>query len=72
MRRYDEFQKQISKYLDQVPTCAINTNEILLRLIANELAVIVDGIGRLANINYELSTENDPEESEKKDESGIT
>ena len=68
MRRYDEFQKQISKYLDNVPTCAINTNEILLRLIANELAVIVDGIGRLANINYELSTEKNQEEEEKEND----
>ena len=68
MKRYDKFQRQISKYLDNVPTCAINTNEILLRLIANELAVIVDGIGRLANINYELSTEKIQEEEEKEND----
>lgn len=68
MRRYDEFQKQISKYLDDVPKCTVHTNEILLRLIATELAVIVDGIGRLANINYELSTEKIQEEEEKEND----
>lgn len=68
MSKHDKFQRQISKYLDSVPTCAINTNEILLRLIANELAVMVDGIGRLANINYELSTEKIQEEEEKEND----
>ena len=57
MKKHDGFQRQISKYLDQVPTCTVNTNEILLRLIANELAVIVDGIGRLAHIDYEVEIE---------------
>lgn len=68
MSKHDNFQKQIRKYLDNVPTCAINTNEILLRLIANELAVMVDGIGRLANCNYTLSTEDEQEKEEKEND----
>lgn len=68
MRRYDEFQKQISKYLDDVPKCTVHTNEILLRLIATELAVIVDVIGKLANCDYTLSTEDEQEEEEKEND----
>ena len=54
MSKHDNFKKQIDKCLDQVPVSAINSNEILLRLIAQELAVIVDGIGALAHINYDV------------------
>ena len=61
MSKHDNFQKQIYKYLNDVPTCAINTNEILLRLIATELATIVDSIGTLANINYDLAVKNEEE-----------
>ena len=68
MRKHDRFQKQINKYLDQVPIAAINSNEILLRLIANELAVIVDAIGRLVNCDYTLSTEDEQEEEEKEND----
>lgn len=57
MSKHDNFQKQIYKYLDQVPVAAINSNEILLRLIAQELAVIVDGIGALAHIDYNVKVE---------------
>lgn len=68
MKKHDGFQRQISKYLDQVPTCTVNTNEILLRLIATELAVIVDGIGRLANCDYVLQTEDEQEEEENEND----
>lgn len=68
MRKYDEFQKQLRKYLDDVPKCTVHTNEILLRLIATELAVIVDGIGKLANCDYTLSTEDEQEEEEKEND----
>ena len=68
MSKHDGFQRQIRKYLDQVPTCTVNTNEILLRLIANELAVIADAIGRLVNCDYTLSTENEQEEEEKEND----
>ena len=47
MNKHNNFKKQIDKCLDQVPVSAINSNEILLRLIAQELAVIVDGIAKL-------------------------
>lgn len=59
MKKHDGFQRQISKYLDQVPTCTVNTNEILLRLIATELAVIADGIGTLAHIDYDVKVEDE-------------
>ena len=68
MKKHDGFQRQISKYLDNVPTCAIHTNEILLRLIATELAVIVDGIGQLANCDYTLQTEDEQEEEENEND----
>lgn len=57
MSKHNNFQNQINKYLDQVPESAIDSNEILLRLIAQELAVIVDGIGALAHINYDVKVE---------------
>lgn len=59
MSKHDNFQKQINKCLDQVPVSAINSNEILLRLIANELAVIADGIGVLAHIDYDAKAEDE-------------
>lgn len=63
MRKYNTFQKQTRKYLDEVPKCAIHSNEQLLRLIAQELAVIIDGIGRLGNFDYDVRVE-DPMEDE--------
>ena len=54
MNKHNNFQKQINKYLDQVPSYAINSNEILLRLIAQELAVIADGIEVLAHIDLKV------------------
>ncbi len=57
MNKHNNFQKQINKCLDQIPPCAINSNEILLRLIAQELAVIADGIGALAHIDYDVKME---------------
>ena len=57
MNKHNNFKKQIDKCLDQVPVSAINSNEILLRLIAQELAVIADGIGALAHIDYDVKME---------------
>ena len=57
MSKHDNFQKEIYKYLEQIPIAAINSNESLLRLIAVELAAIVDGIGIIANINYNVKVE---------------
>lgn len=57
MSKYNNFKKQIDKCLDQVPVSAINSNEILLRLIVQELAVIADGIGALAHIDYDVKVE---------------
>lgn len=57
MSKHNNFKKQIDKYLDQVPIAAINSNEILLRLIAQELAVIVDGIAKVAHIDYDVKAE---------------
>ena len=52
MSRHDSFQKQVRKCLDQIPAGSIASNESLLRLIAQELAIAVDGIGKIANIEY--------------------
>lgn len=57
MSKHNNFKKQIDKYLNQVPIAAINSNEILLRLIAQELAVIVDGIAKVAHIDYDVKVE---------------
>lgn len=57
MSKHDNFKKQIDKCLDQVPIAAINSNEILLRLIAQELAVMVDGIAKIAHIDYDVKVE---------------
>ena len=57
MNKHNNFKKQIDKCLDQVPVSAINSNEILLRLIVQELAVIVDGIAKIACINYDVKVE---------------
>ena len=57
MNKHNNFKKQIDKCLDQVPVSAINSNEILLRLIVQELAVMVDGIGALAHIDYDVKVE---------------
>lgn len=57
MSKHNNFEKQINKCLDQVPVSAINSNEILLRLIAQELAVIVDGIAKIAHIDYDVKVE---------------
>lgn len=57
MSKHDNFKKQIDKCLDQVPVAAINSNEILLRIIAQELAMIADGIGALAHIDYDVKAE---------------
>ncbi len=59
MSKHNKFQKQINKCLDQVPVAAINSNEILLRMIVQELAVIVDGIGALAHIDLKVEGEDD-------------
>ena len=59
MGKHNNFKKQIDKCLDQVPVSAINSNEILLRLIAQELAVIADGIGALAHIDYDVKVEDE-------------
>ena len=59
MSKHNNFKKQIDKYLDQVPIAAINSNEILLRLIAQELAVIVDGIAKIAHIDYDVKVEDE-------------
>lgn len=69
MSKHNSFQKQINKYLDQVPVSAINSNEILLRLIANELAVIADGIGTLAHIDFEAMKEGDEDDAGDTDKS---
>ena len=61
MSKHDSFQKQIRKCLDQVPVSAINSNEILLRLIVQELAVIVDGIAKIAHIDYDVKVEGEDE-----------
>ena len=63
MSKHDSFQKQIRKCLDQIPVSAINSNEILLRLIVQELAVIVDGIGALAHIDFEAMKEGDGDDT---------
>ena len=52
MSKHDNFQKQIRNCLDQIPSGSIGTNETLLRVIAQELAIAVDGIGKIANIDY--------------------
>lgn len=57
MSKHNNFKKQIDKCLDQVPVSAINSNEILLRMIAQELAVIVDGIAKIAHIDYDVKVE---------------
>ena len=59
MNKHNNFKKQIDKCLDQVPVSAINSNEILLRLIVQELAVMVDGIGALAHIDYDVKVEDE-------------
>ena len=59
MSKHNNFKKQIDKCLDQVPVSAINSNEILLRLIVQELAVMVDGIGVLAHIDYDVKVEDE-------------
>jgi len=59
MTKHNNFKKQIDKCLDQVPVSAINSNEILLRLIVQELAVMVDGIGALAHIDYDVKVEDE-------------
>lgn len=59
MSKHDKFQKQINKCLDQIPVSAINSNEILLRLIAQELAVIFDGIAKIACIDYDVKVEDE-------------
>ena len=64
MNKHNNFQKQIHKCLDQIPVSAINSNEILLRLIAQELAVIADGIGTLAHIDFEAMKEGDGDDAE--------
>lgn len=66
MSKHNNFKKQIDKCLDQVPVSAINSNEILLRLIVQELAVIADGIGRLGNFDYNVSVDDDPMEDDGK------
>ena len=65
MSKHDSFQKQVRKCLDQIPVSAINSNEILLRLIAQELAVIVDGIGALAHIDYDVKVEGEDDGKDK-------
>lgn len=57
MSKHNNFKKQIDKYLNQVPIAAINSNEILLRLIVQELAVIVDSIAKIAHIDYDVKVE---------------
>ena len=57
MSKHNNFKKQIDKYLNQVPIAAINSNEILLRLIVQELAVIVDSIAKIAQIDYDVKVE---------------
>jgi hypothetical protein len=52
MNKHNNFQKQIRKCLDQIPAGSIASNESLLRVIAQELAIAVDGIGKIANIDY--------------------
>ena len=59
MNKHNNFKKQIDKCLDQVPVSAINSNEILLRLIVQELAVIVDGIAKIAHIDYDVKVEDE-------------
>lgn len=59
MNKHNNFKKQIDKCLDQVPVAAINSNEILLRLIAQELAVIVDGIAKIVPIGYGIKVEDE-------------
>ena len=69
MSKHDGFQKQIRRCLDQIPVSAINSNEILLRLIAQELAVIADGIGTLAHIDFEAMEEGDGDDTGETDKS---
>ena len=68
MSKHNKFQKQIRNFLNQIPSGSVVSNESLLRLIAQELSIVVDGIDKIANIEY-TQEEGDGDESDNTEQS---